>query len=70
MSPPTRVYSNDKVSVEWRPELCIHCEACFRGLPEVFDPNKRPWVNINGAETDEIRNQVLNCPSMALSLTQ
>ena len=65
---PTRVYKNSEVIVEWRAPLCIHCENCFRGLPQVFNPSKRPWVNINGAPADEIRRQVGECPSGALSL--
>jgi putative redox protein len=68
MSPPTRVYKTDEVTVEWRPELCIHCQACITGLPEVFDMAKRPWVNISGASADKIRRQVGECPSKALSL--
>jgi uncharacterized Fe-S cluster protein YjdI len=68
MSQPTRVYSNGEISVEWRAELCIHCENCFRGLPQVFDPTKRPWVNINGASSEEIKRQVGDCPSGALSI--
>ncbi len=68
MTAPTRTYTNGEVTVEWRPELCIHCEACFRGLPAVFDPSKRPWVNIQGATSDEIEKQVAECPSKALSL--
>lgn len=72
MNPPTRTYSNGQIIVEWRPELCVHCENCFRGLPSVFDPSKskRPWVNINGATTVEIERQVADCPSGALSITK
>lgn len=40
---------------------------CARGLPDVFDPRKRPWVNIDGAGTDTIVAQVARCPSGALS---
>ncbi len=68
MSDPTRTYSNGQITVEWRPELCVHCEACFQGLPQVFDPTKRPWVNIHGATTNEIRKQVGKCPSGALAV--
>lgn len=68
MNPPTRIYSNAEITVEWRPELCIHCEECFNGLPQVFDPSKRPWVNIDGAAAQEIRQQVSKCPSKALEI--
>lgn len=65
---PTRVYSNEDVTVEWRPELCIHCQTCITDLPQVFNLNARPWVNINGAAPNRIKAQVAMCPSGALSL--
>lgn len=51
----------------WQPHKCIHSAICFRGLPSVFDPQKRPWVTIGGADTDTIIAQVERCPSGALS---
>lgn len=51
----------------WQPHKCIHSAICFRGLPSVFDPQKRPWVTIDGADTDTIIAQVEKCPSGALS---
>lgn len=63
----TLKYSNGEVTVVWKPEVCIHSAICFKGLREVFDPQKRPWVNINGAATDKIVEQVRKCPSGALS---
>lgn len=70
MSAPTRTYSNGEIAVEWRPDKCIKCHACFNGLPTVFDPNKRPWVNMAGATTEEIERQVMGCPSGALSIQE
>ena len=60
-------YTNGEVTVVWKPDICIHSEICFHGLGEVFDPDKRPWVNINGALTEAIVAQVDQCPSGALS---
>ena len=60
-------YSNDDITVVWEPTKCIHSAICFNGLPQVFDPNKRPWVNIQGADTEKITDQVKACPSGALS---
>lgn len=68
MSAPTRTYTNGEITVEWRPELCIHCQACITGLPKVFDLTRRPWVDMTAATTEEIRTQVAACPSRALSL--
>ena len=61
-------YSNDDIKVVWEPAKCIHSAICFNGLPQVFDPGKRPWVNIEGADTATITEQVKACPSGALSL--
>ena len=60
-------YTNGEVTVVWKPELCIHSANCVKGLPGVFDANKRPWINANGATTSEIIDQVKKCPSGALS---
>lgn len=60
-------YSNGEVTVVWKPDVCIHSAICFNGLPEVFDPRKRPWVTIEGAGTQAMVDQVKKCPSGALS---
>lgn len=63
----TKEYSNGEVTIVWKPNLCIHSTNCISGLPDVFDMNKRPWINAKGADTDEIITQVNKCPSGALS---
>jgi len=63
----TKKYTNGEVTVVWKPDMCIHSAICFRGLGEVFDPQKRPWVNPQGASTDKIVSQIKKCPSGALS---
>jgi uncharacterized Fe-S cluster protein YjdI len=60
-------YTNEEVTVVWQPSKCIHSAICFRGLPHVFDPRKRPWVTLEGGQTQEIIEQVKACPSGALS---
>jgi len=64
----TKEYTNDEIKVIWKPDLCRHAGICFNGLPKVFNPNKRPWVNINAATNEEIVNEVNKCPSGALSM--
>ena len=60
-------YTNDDVTVVWRPGNCIHSTLCWKGLTSVFDPKKRPWVTIAGSDTDSIIAQVEKCTSGALS---
>jgi uncharacterized Fe-S cluster protein YjdI len=64
----TKRYSNGEVTVIWQPELCVHAGNCARGLPDVFNPRRRPWVDATAATTAEIVAQVGKCPSGALSI--
>jgi CDGSH-type Zn-finger protein/uncharacterized Fe-S cluster protein YjdI len=61
-----RVYRNDAIAVLWEPKLCIHAGYCFRGLPEVFQPQERPWVKVDAATADKIAEVVMTCPTGAL----
>ncbi|NOS94509.1 MAG: hypothetical protein HOP30_21565 [Cyclobacteriaceae bacterium] len=63
----TKKYTNGEVTVVWKPNECIHSTICFKGLGEVFDPRKRPWITPEGATTEKIIEQVKKCPSGALS---
>ncbi|MFY0651690.1 MAG: (4Fe-4S)-binding protein [Cyclobacteriaceae bacterium] len=60
-------YKNEEITITWRPDVCIHSEKCFHGLSSVFNPNNRPWVNLDAAENKTIIDQVKQCPSGALS---
>lgn len=60
-------YSNGEITVLWKPDLCIHSGNCVRGLREVFNTQQRPWINMAGAGTEQIAEQVKKCPSGALS---
>jgi uncharacterized Fe-S cluster protein YjdI len=60
-------YTNGELTVFWRPEICQHSGICARGLPRVFNPRRRPWIDMDAASTDEIEAQVGRCPSGALS---
>jgi uncharacterized Fe-S cluster protein YjdI len=50
--------------------MCQHGGICFRGLPGVFDPRRRPWIVLENATSDEIIEQVSKCPSRALSIVK
>ncbi|MEC3905475.1 (4Fe-4S)-binding protein [Tamlana sp. 2201CG12-4] len=60
-------YTNGEVTIVWKAEACIHSAICVKGLPNVFRPKERPWINIDKAETEALINQVKHCPSGALS---
>ena len=61
-------YTNDEVTVVWQPGLCIHSAKCVEGLGKVFDPNRKPWIDLSQATSAEITEQVLKCPSGALAM--
>jgi uncharacterized Fe-S cluster protein YjdI len=63
---PSRVYANDAIEVQWEPRLCIHTGSCWRHLGEVFDPESRPWINVDAADADRIAETILTCPTGAL----
>jgi len=60
-------YTNGEVTIVWQNELCVHSGNCVRGLPLVFNTHVHPWINAEGATTEEIINQVKKCPSGALT---
>lgn len=61
-------YTAGNVTVIWQPHLCIHSGVCVRSLPNVFKPRDRPWVNMEGADVESIKDTVRSCPSGALAL--
>lgn len=61
-----RVYRNASIAVSWEPKLCIHAGNCFRGLPEVFKPQSRPWITVDASDADKIAEVVMTCPTGAL----
>jgi uncharacterized Fe-S cluster protein YjdI len=63
----THTYSNDDITVIWKPHICTHSTKCWKGLINVFNPKARPWINMEGAATKEIIDQIIKCPSGALS---
>jgi uncharacterized Fe-S cluster protein YjdI len=56
----------DAIEVHWEPRLCIHMRNCVRGLPNVFRPDARPWIEVDAADADAIAAAVESCPTGAL----
>lgn len=61
-------YQKDGLEVVWQPGICTHSGICARSLGEVFNPKRRPWIDLNAADQQSIIDTVKHCPSGALSL--
>lgn len=59
-------YSTDEIKVTWDKERCIHAAECVRGLPKVFDPNRKPWIKPELASAEEVTEVIKRCPTGAL----
>jgi uncharacterized Fe-S cluster protein YjdI len=66
----THNYSNEDITVIWQPGICIHSGICARGLFDVFNPGRKPWIDLTKAETEQIKEQIKKCPSGALSFVE
>jgi len=62
-----RKYKNDEITVYWKPSACVHASYCYRELIEVFDPGRRPWIDLKGSTTARIIEVVNMCPTEALT---
>ena len=63
----TKEYSNNEITIVWKPGVCIHAGECVKRLPEVYNPKNKPWINIGNAKTKDLIDQIDACPSQALS---
>lgn len=63
----TKEYTNGELTIVWKPKSCIHAAECVKALPKVYNPNKKPWLTIENATTEELKGQIKKCPSGALS---
>ena len=61
-----RVYRGDGIEVSFDLDRCIHVGECLLTLPEVFDLERRPWIDPDAADPEAIAEMILRCPSGAL----
>lgn len=60
-------YEGDGIIIYDNRGVCSHDRSCVRLLPEVFDKDKKPWINPRGASISKIIETIEECPSGALS---
>jgi uncharacterized Fe-S cluster protein YjdI len=61
-----RAYAAPEVTVFYDRGRCRHYAECVRGLPQVFDPTRRPWIRADLADPNAIAEVVRRCPTGAL----
>jgi CDGSH-type Zn-finger protein/uncharacterized Fe-S cluster protein YjdI len=59
-------YDGRAITVSYDVKRCIHVRECVRGLPNVFDPDKRPWIAPDDAAAEELAEVITRCPTGAL----
>lgn len=59
-------YESDDISITYDLNRCIHAAECVKGLPRVFDPDRRPWIDPDEAEAGAIAEVIHRCPTGAL----
>jgi CDGSH-type Zn-finger protein/uncharacterized Fe-S cluster protein YjdI len=59
-------YPGKDYTITFDAARCIHSEECVHGLPQVFDPAAKPWINPGSASVQETTAVVHRCPSGAL----
>lgn len=59
-------YEGEAITVTFDLVRCIHSAECVKGLPEVFDPQRKPWVDPDRAPAERVAEVVRRCPTGAL----
>ena len=61
-----KTYETDDITVFWNPDICQHAGKCVKGNSVVFDPKRRPWIDLSAASADGVAGIIDLCPSGAL----
>ncbi|MBF9068011.1 (4Fe-4S)-binding protein [Streptacidiphilus fuscans] len=61
-----KVYEAPGIRVRYDAGRCRHYAECVRRAGEVFDPEKRPWIQPGNADPERVVAAVHACPTGAL----
>ncbi|MGM9321154.1 (4Fe-4S)-binding protein [Deinococcus aquaticus] len=61
-----RAYAAPGVTVYYDARRCLHVANCVKGLPDVFDTARRPWIQPANAGAQAVAAIVRTCPTGAL----
>ena len=69
-----KTYTGPVVDVSFDGDVCQHAAECVRGMPAVFDPVARPWIDPTRADSEgtaqTLREVIGRCPSGALRVVE
>ncbi|MDQ0877617.1 putative Fe-S cluster protein YjdI [Paenibacillus sp. V4I3] len=66
MNEEFKIYKGKDIDVIFHSGRCLHSANCVRGLPGVFNVNKKPWIHADEETADKIADLIDKCPSGAL----
>ncbi|MDJ0736282.1 MAG: CDGSH iron-sulfur domain-containing protein [Nostocaceae cyanobacterium] len=67
VQPDRTIFPGENIEVWYNRQLCIHAAECGRGLKEVFNAKKDPWIDPDKANADQVAKVVMRCPTGALN---
>ena len=59
-------YHGKSIIVRFSVDRCTHVAECLRGLPQVFNTRKKPWVSPDAEPADDVAEVIMRCPTGAL----
>lgn len=59
-------FSNEDLTITYNPSICTNAGRCAKELSDVFRTSVIPWIDLDGAPSLRIIEQVKKCPSTAL----
>ena len=62
-----RSHAGAGITIHDNRTVCYHAARCIAGLPAVFKPGTRPWIEPASAPAQQLMEVVRTCPSGALS---
>ncbi len=61
-----RNYKGESIAVSFDLKTCIHAGRCLMGSPDVFNLDKKPWIQPDEGEAEKLIKTIKRCPSGAL----
>ena len=61
-------YEGKEVVISYNDKICEHAGECVRGLPQVFDARRSPWIEPGDISYEAAWQVIRRCPSGALKV--